>query len=148
MLKTLAGCIREYKRPAILTLLLMVGEALIETLIPFITAEYLINRIQTEGENLDMMHIVKVGILLIAMAFCSLLCGGLGGFTCSRAAAGFAKNLRHDIFDRVQSFSFENIDRFSTSSLVTRITTDVANVQMSYMMLIRTAVRSPLISSL
>ena len=144
MLKTLAGCIREYKRPAILTLLLMVGEALIETLIPFITAEYLINRIQTDGENLDMMHIVKVGILLIVMAFCSLLCGGLGGFTCSRAAAGFAKNLRHDIFDRVQSFSFENIDRFSTSSLVTRITTDVSNVQMSYMMLIRTAVRSPL----
>ncbi|MBQ8310203.1 MAG: ABC transporter ATP-binding protein [Clostridia bacterium] len=144
MLKKLAGCIREYKRPAILTLLLMVGEALIETMIPFITAEFLINRIQTDGANLDMMHIVKVGLVLIAMAVCSLACGALGGFTCSRASAGFAKNLRHDIFERVQTFSFENIDRFSSSSLVTRITTDVSNVQMSFMMLIRTAVRSPL----
>jgi len=144
MLKKLAGCVREYKRPAILTLLLMVGEALIETIIPFITAEFLINRIQTDAENLDMMHIVKVGIILIVMALCSLACGGLGGFTCSRAAAGFAKNVRHDIFERVQSFGFENIDRFSSSSLVTRITTDVFNVQMSFMMLIRTAIRSPL----
>lgn len=144
MFKKLGGCVREYKRPTILTLLLMVGEALIETLIPFITAEFLINRIQTDGANLDMMHIVKVGILLIVMALCSLACGGLGGFTCSRAAAGFAKNLRHDIFDRVQGFGFENIDRFSSSSLVTRITTDVFNVQMSFMMLIRTAIRSPL----
>ena len=90
----LAKCVREYKKPAILTLLLMVVEALIETIIPFITAEFLINRIQTEGKNLDMGHILAVGGVLIAMAVVSLACGGLGGLTCSRAAAGFAKNLR------------------------------------------------------
>lgn len=144
MIKKLAGCIREYKRPTVLTLLLMVGEALIETMIPFITAEFLINRIQSEGEDLDMGHIIGIGVLLIAMALCSLLCGGLGGFTCARASAGFAKNLRHDIFERIQSFGFGNIDRFSSSSLVTRLTTDVSNVQMAFMMVIRTAVRSPL----
>ena len=144
MLKKLAKSVREYKRPAILTLLLMVGEAIIETLIPFITAEYLINRIQTEGAGLDMGHIVKIGLLLIAMAICSLLCGGLAGFTSAKAAAGFAKNLRHDLFEKIQCFSFGNIDKFSSSSLVTRMTTDVANVQMSFMMIIRTAVRSPL----
>ncbi len=144
MWRRLAKSVREYKTPTLWTLLLMVGEALIETLIPFITAEYLINRIQTEGENLDMGHILIVGAVLIVMAIVSLACGGLGGLTCSRAAAGFAKNLRHDIFSRVQSFSFENVDKFSSASLVTRMTTDVFRVQMSFMMLIRTAVRSPL----
>ena len=144
MWRKLAGSVREYKRPTVLTLLLMVGEALIETMIPFITATYLINPIQRDGKNVDMTYIIGIGVLLIAMAFVSLACGGLGGLTCSRASAGFAKNLRHDIFARVQSFSFENIDRFSTSSLVTRMTTDVSNVQMSYMMLIRVAIRSPL----
>ncbi|MBE6589565.1 MAG: ABC transporter ATP-binding protein [Ruminococcaceae bacterium] len=144
MWRKLAGSIREYKRPTVFTLLLMVGEALIETMIPFITATLLINPIQRDGENVDMMYIIGIGVLLIVMALVSLTCGGLGGLTCSRASAGFAKNLRHDIFERVQTFSFENIDRFSTSSLVTRMTTDVSNVQMSYMMLIRTAIRSPL----
>ncbi len=144
MLKKLAGCIREHKRMTLFTLLLMVGEAVIETLIPFITATCLINQIQTQGKNLDIWHIVFWGVILILMAMCSLACGGLAGFTSARASAGFAKNLRHDIFDKIQSFSFENIDRFSSSSLVTRMTTDVFNVQMSFMMLIRTAVRSPL----
>ena len=144
MWKRLAGSLREYKKPTVWTLFLMVGEALIETLIPFITAMYLINPIQRDGENVDMGYIIGIGVLLIAMAFVSLTCGGLGGLTCSRASAGFAKNLRHDIFEKVQSFSFENVDRFSTSSLVTRMTTDVSHVQMAYMMVIRTAIRSPL----
>ncbi len=146
MLKRLAQCIREYKTPTVITLLLMVGEAVIETLIPFITAEFLINRLQVpEPEQIPGMdYFVWVGLLLIGMALCSLLCGGIAGFTCARASAGFAKNLRHDLFAKIQTFSFGNIDRFSSSSLVTRMTTDVSNVQMSFMMLIRTAVRSPL----
>ena len=144
MLKKLAKCVREYKRDTILTLFLMVGEAIIETLIPFITAEFLINRIQTEGASLDMGYIVTVGVILVVMAICSLTCGGLAGFTAARASAGFSKNLRHDIFGKIQAFSFGNIDKFSSSSLVTRLTTDVMHVQMAFMMIIRTAVRSPL----
>ena len=144
MLKKLAKCVREYKGAAILTLLLMVGEAVIETFIPFVTATFLINKIQEQGKNLDMGYILAVGGVLVLMAFASLTCGGLAGFTSARAAAGFSKNLRHDIFAKIQSFSFGNIDKFSSASLVTRITTDVQHVQMSFMMIIRTAVRSPL----
>ncbi len=144
MIKKLARCIREYKKPTVLTLFLMIGEAIVETLIPFVTATFLINRIQTDGKDLAISHILLWGGVLVFMALVSLACGGLAGFTSARAAAGFAKNLRHDIFARVQTFSFGNIDKFSTSSLVTRVTTDVANVQMSFMMIIRTAVRSPL----
>ena len=144
MLKKLAKCVREYKKEAILTLLLMVGEAIIETLIPFVTATYLINQIQEQGKNLDMGYILAVGGVLVLMAIASLTCGGLAGFTSARASAGFSKNLRHDIFNKIQSFSFGNIDKFSSASLVTRITTDVQHVQMSFMMIIRTAVRSPL----
>ena len=144
MLKKLARCIREYKRPTILTLILMIGEAVVETLIPFVTATFLINRIQQDGKDLEIGHILFWGGILILMALLSLCCGGLAGFTSARASAGFAKNLRHDVFEKIQTFSFENIDRFSSASLVTRLTTDVANVQMSFMMIIRTAVRSPL----
>ena len=144
MLKKLAKCVREYKKETILTLLLMIGEAVIETLIPFITATYLINQIQEKGKDLDMGYILAVGGVLVLMAAASLTCGGLAGFTSARASAGFSKNLRHDIFSKIQSFSFGNIDKFSSASLVTRITTDVQHVQMSFMMIIRTAVRSPL----
>lgn len=133
-------CVREYKRPTLLTLLFIVGEAVIETFIPFITAD-LLNNIQAGAE---MSQIAKRGVLLIVMALLSLSCGGIAGFTCAKASAGFAKNLRHDVFSRIQTFAFRNIDKFSTSSLVTRMTTDVTNVQMSFMMLIRTAVRAPL----
>ena len=140
MLKRLAACIREYKKPTILTLIFIVGEAIIETLIPFITAE-LVNKIKA---GVDMTVILRIGLTLILMACLSLTCGAAAGFTCSKASAGFAKNLRSDIFRRVQDFSFENIDKFSSSSLVTRMTTDVTNVQMAYMMIIRTAIRSPL----
>ena len=144
MLKKLAKCVREYKKEAILTLLLMVGEAIIETLIPFVTATFLINKIQEQGKDLNMGYILAVGGVLVLMAVASLTCGGLAGFTSARASAGFSKNLRHDLFAKIQSFSFGNIDKFSSASLVTRITTDVQNVQMSFMMIIRTAVRSPL----
>lgn len=133
-------CVREYKRPTLLTLLFIVGEAVIETFIPFITAD-LLNDIQAGA---DMSHIAQRGVLLIVMALLSLSCGGIAGFTCAKASAGFAKNVRHDVFSRIQTFAFRNIDKFSTSSLVTRMTTDVTNVQMSFMMLIRIAVRAPL----
>ncbi len=140
MIKRLSGSIREYKKPSLLTLLFIVGEVVIECLIPFITAD-LVNRIRA-GEALG--EILTTGAVLVAMAIVSLACGGIAAYTCSKASAGFAKNLRHDIFNKVQDYSFRNIDRFSSSSLVTRITTDVTNVQMSYMMIIRTAIRSPL----
>lgn len=140
MIKRLTKCIREYKRPTVLTLIFIVGEAVIETFIPFITAN-LVNQIKAGAE---MGFILKTGGVLALMACASLACGGLAGFTCAKASAGFAKNLRGDIFRRVQTYTFENIDKFSSSSLVTRMTTDVANAQMSYMMVIRTAIRSPL----
>ena len=140
MLKRLASCVREYKKPTILTLIFIVCEVIIETFIPFITAD-LVNRVKA---GVAMEDLLKTGLFLVFMACLSLSCGGIAGFTCAKASAGFAKNLRADIFRKIQNFSFENIDRFSSTSLVTRMTTDVANVQMSYMMIIRTAVRSPL----
>ena len=140
MIKKLAKCVREYKASSILTLIFIVGEALIETLIPFITAR-LINHI---NDGADITEILKTGLILVGMAVASLTCGGIAGFTCAKASAGFAKNLRSDIFSKIQSFTFKNIDKFSTASLVTRLTTDVTNVQMSFMMIIRIAIRSPL----
>ena len=140
MIKKLAKSIREYKKPSIITMLLMVCEVVIECLIPFITAR-LVNQIKA---GVELGVLLKTGIILALLAMVSLSCGGFAAFTCAKASAGFAKNLRHDIFIRIQSFSFHNIDKFSTSSLVTRLTTDINNVQMSYMMIIRTAIRSPL----
>lgn len=140
MLKRLVKCVREYKMVSILTLVFIVLEAIIETFIPSVTAK-LITQLQMGAE---MKHVLKIGLLLIVMAVCSLLCGGIAGYTCAKASAGFAKNLRGDIFRKVQTYSFENIDKFSTSSLVTRMTTDVTNVQMAYMMIIRIAIRAPL----
>ncbi|MBQ7346752.1 MAG: ABC transporter ATP-binding protein [Clostridia bacterium] len=140
MLKRLAKCVREYKIYVILTLIFIVGEAVIETLIPFVTAN-LINDIKAGAE---MSEILKTGGLLTVMAILSLCCGGIAGFTCAKASSGFSKNLRKDLFAKIQTYSFQNIDKFSSSSLVTRLTTDVSNVQMSFMMIIRTAIRSPL----
>ena len=140
MIKKIAQSIREYKLPSILTFLFLVLEAIIECLIPFITAD-MVNRIEAGAE---MSLVLRTGGILIIMALASLSCGGIAGVTSAKAAAGFAKNLRRDIYSRIQTFSFENIDRFSTASLVTRMTTDVQNVQMSYMMIIRIAVRAPL----
>ena len=140
MIRQLMGCIREYKKPTILTLLCMVGEVAIEVLIPFYTAN-LINEVKA-GAALD--GSVRVGLVLVLMALVSLGCGAAGGLFGSRASAGFAKNVRHDVFTRVQDFAFENIDKFSSASLVTRMTTDVNNVQMAFMVCIRIAVRAPL----
>ncbi|MBQ5545858.1 MAG: ABC transporter ATP-binding protein [Clostridia bacterium] len=140
MIKKLLSCVREYKKPSVITFFLMVGEVILECLIPFITAN-LVNQMKA---NLQMKSLLLTGLLLIVMAVASLACGGLAGYTSAKASAGFARNLRHDLFDKVQHFSFENIDKFSSSSLVTRLTTDVSNVQMAYMMVIRIAVRSPL----
>ena len=140
VIKTLAKSVREFKTPAILTLIFIMGEVFIEIFIPFITAN-LVNVIKAGA---DLSQVVKTGLLLVLMAMISLVCGGMAGFTCAKASAGFARNLRRDIFTRVQSFSFENIDKFSTASLVTRMTTDVSNVQMAFMMIIRTAVRAPM----
>ena len=140
MIKKLAKCIREYKLPTVLTLIFIICEVIIEIFIPFMTAN-LITKIQL---GRPIIEIVKIGIILICMAAASLTCGGIAGVTCAKASAGFSKNLRHDIFEKIQTYSFENIDKFSSTSLVTRLTTDVTNVQMSYMMIIRIAVRAPL----
>ena len=140
MIKKLAASIREYKIKTVLTPILMIGEVTCECIIPMITAK-LINSIEA---GCSMQDIAKYGLLLVLMAVISLMFGALAGITCATASAGFAKNLRKDLFYRIQGFSFSNIDRFSTASLVTRMTTDVTNVQMSFMMIIRVAVRAPL----
>ena len=140
MIKTFVKCIREYKAPAICTLLFMVFEVLIEVLIPFFTAD-LVNDIKAGA---PMNEVVRVGVILVAMAVVSLLCGAGGGYMGSKASTGFARNVRRDVFERIQHFSFENIDKFSTASLVTRLTTDIGSVQMAFMMTIRLAVRAPL----
>ena len=140
MLKTLAKSIREYKKPALLTPVFVIIEVILDCIIPFIIAE-LVNVIKDGG---DLNDILKSGAVLAVMAVLSLIFGICAAHTCSDAACGFAKNLRADMFARIQSFSFENIDRFTTSSLVTRLTTDVTYIQDAYMMIIRTAIRSPL----
>lgn len=140
MVKTLLKSVREYKRPSILAPVFIAAEVVVECIIPFITA-MLINNIE---EGCDIPTIVRYGLLLVLMAAISLSCGALAGHFSAQASCGFAKNLRHDLFSAVQGFSFSNVDKFSTSGLVTRLTTDVSNVQMSYMMIIRTAVRCPL----
>ena len=168
MIKTLAKSIREYKKASILTPLFVSFEVVIECLIPFITASFVdilgVNEINSAtideasrltgaimrliGEGtLDsgkkLKIIIAFGLVLVALAAVSLTFGALAGHFCAVASCGFAKNLRHDMYYAVQGYSFKNIDKFSASSLVTRLTTDVANVQMAFMMIIRTAVRCP-----
>ena len=118
----------------------IVGESFLETLIPYITA-LLVNRIRN---GIDMDYILKMGGVMVLAAFASLACGVLAGMFSAKASAGVARNLRADVFAKIQSFSFANVDKFSTSSLVTRTTTDITNVQNSYMMCIRIAVRAPM----
>ncbi len=144
MIKTLAKSIREYKLPSILTLIFIMGEVLIEVSIPFITRD-MINSFENLNGSASINDVIKTGLILVGMALISLCCGGIAALTCAKASAGFAKNLRQDMFSKIQSYSFKNIDKFSSTSLVTRLTTDVTNVQMSYMMIIRTAIRSPMI---
>ena len=140
MWKTLLKSLREYKKPSILAPIYVSLEVVIECVIPFITA-LLVNQIKA---GCAFSVVVNYGLILIVLASLSLTFGRLSGKSAATAASGFAKNLRKDVFYRVQSFSFENIDRFSSSSLVTRLTTDVSNVQNAFMMLIRVAIRSPL----
>lgn len=142
MIKRLAKCIREYKLATILTLIFISGEAIIEVFIPTITKD-LIDVIQNGGA--EMSDILKHGLRLVIMALISLCCGGIAAISCAKASAGFAKNLRHDMFHKIQDYSFENIDKFSSTSLVTRMTTDVSNTQMAFMMIIRTAIRAPML---
>ena len=139
MIKTLMGCVREYKKTSILTPIFVSVEVVMECIIPYFIAK-LINHIEN---GTDMKMILAYGGVLVLLAFVSLFFGALAGSTCATASAGFAKNLRHDLYYKVQDFSFSNIDKFSTSSLVTRLTTDVTNVQNAYMMIIRTAIRAP-----
>jgi ATP-binding cassette subfamily B multidrug efflux pump len=139
-IKRLSMCVRDYKKPSILSPIFIALEVIVECTIPFITAK-LINNIQ---EQCSLAVIGKYGVILLVLALFSLIFGSLSGYYCSIASCGFAKNLRHDLFYAVQKYSFSNIDKFSSSSLVTRLTTDVTNIQNSYMMLIRVALRSPL----
>ena len=140
MIKVLARSIGEYKKASIMTPLLVMVEVILECAIPFVIAQ-LVNQMQA-GCTMDV--IAMYGAILIVMSVVSLIFGAAAGSTCATASTGFAKNLRRDMFYKIQDYSFENIDKFSVSSLVTRLTTDIVNVQMSYMMIIRVAIRGPL----
>ena len=159
-IKRLAGFIGEYKKASILSPVIVALEVVMECLIPFFTADLITyvetgdkSQLLTKGivtfveNNISTNSLAVTGFycgILIIMALCSLSFGALAGIYCSTASCGFAKNLRRELFNKTQEFAFENIDKFSTSSLVTRLTTDVTNVQQSFMMIIRTAIRSPL----
>ncbi len=140
MIKKLASCVREYKRPSIVSIVFIALEVIIECIIPFVTAD-LVNSIDAGAE---ISEVIKTGLMLVVFAVASLSCGAIAGYASAKASSGFAKNLRHDAFEKIQTYSFQNIDKFSSSSLVTRLTTDITHVQMSYMMIIRVAIRSPL----
>lgn len=141
MINVLLKSLRQYRWPALATSILVIGEVVLEVLIPFFTAAL----IDAISDGADMTRILVTGGQLLLLAIASLLVGMVAGITCSTASAGFARNLRHDQFFNIQTFSFATMDRFSTSSLVTRMTTDVTNVQMAFMMIIRMAVRAPMV---
>ncbi|MBE6765444.1 MAG: ABC transporter ATP-binding protein [Ruminococcaceae bacterium] len=138
--KVLAKSIREYKKASIATPLLVTCEVIIECIIPFIIAS-LVNKIKA---GCEMSDILRYGAIVFLLAVLSLSFGAIAGFTCSTASCGLARNLRRDMFYSIQNYSFENIDKFMTSSLVTRMTTDISNIQNAYMMIIRLAIRAPL----
>jgi len=139
-MKKLLKCLGEYKKYAILTPIIMIGEVVMEVLIPLVMAAIIDNGIQGGAGT---GYTVKMGILMIAMALISLCFGALGGTFAAKAGMGFAKNIRQSLFNKVQDFSFSNVDKFSTASLVTRLTTDVTNTQNAFMMIIRMGVRAP-----
>lgn len=141
MIKRLAKCVREYKKDAILTPVFVIGEVIMEVVIPLLMADLIDNGINAGS----MDFVLKMGVGLLICAIISMFFGSAAGRTCAVASAGFAKNLRHDMFYNVQNFAFSNIDKFSTASIVTRLTTDVNNIQMAFMMIIRMAVRSPML---
>ncbi len=139
MIKRLAKCIREYKLYTILAPVAIILEVVMEVLIPMLMAKLIDYGIEPG----NMPYILKMGAVLVACALVSMFFGAFAAWSSSRASAGFAKNVRHDLFHKVQTFSFSNIDKFSPASIVTRLTTDVTRVQMAFMMLIRMALRSP-----
>ena len=139
MIKTLLKSVREYKKDSLLAPVFMIGEVAMEVLIPFYMAKLINDGIQVQ----NMSYILKMGLFLALLCIISLTCGILSGKYASSAASGFSKNLRKDMYYNIQNFSFTNIDKFSTSSIITRLTTDVTNIQNAYQMLIRVAVRSP-----
>ena len=138
--------VREYKKPSVLAPIFVMAEVVLEVLIPWVMT-LLLGRIKQIGDagetSLLLPEILKYGGILLCLALGSLAFGSLSGLFCAKASSGFAKNLRKDMYYKIQDFSFANIDKFSTSSLVTRLTTDVTNVEMAYMMIIRTAIRAP-----
>ena len=138
--KTILKSLREFKKPTILTLIFIIGEVFLEVLIPFITAR----TIDDINAGASLGDIGLTCALMIVAAMASLACGALAGKTGAQASAGLARNVRKDMYEKIQTFSFSNIDKFSTASLVTRMTTDITNMQNAYMMCIRIAVRSPM----
>ena len=138
--RTILRSVRDNKKATILSLVFILGEVFLEVLIPYITA-LLVNRIK---DGIDMDYILKMGAIMVASAVVSLICGVMAGLFSAKASAGLARNLRSDVFTKIQGFSFANVDKFSTSSLVTRTTTDITNVQNAFMMCIRIAVRAPM----
>lgn len=142
MIKTLLKSVRQYKIPSLITPIFMAIEAFCECLIPFFMAEMINEDVLSRSDA--MQTILLYGGILLGLAICSLTSGVLAGRFAAKASCGFASNLRHDLFYRVQKFSFGNVDKFSTSSLVTRLTTDVTNVQQAYQMCLRIAIRVPL----
>lgn len=140
MVRKLSKSIREYKKPSILSGIMMAGEVLMEVLIPYIMSLI----IDVGMANQDITYVVLVGLAMLLMSTAGMGFGVLSGRYCAVAGAGFAKNLRKDMYYNIQNFSFSNIDKFSTSSLITRLTTDVTNVQNAYQMIIRTLIRAPI----
>ncbi len=140
MMKRLLKSVREYKRSSLLAPILVSCEVVMEVLMPLLMSKLIDNGI----EKSDMGYVWKMGVLLLVCMFASMAFGALSGKEAAKASAGFAKNLRHDMFHNLQNFSFSNIDKFKTSSIITRLTTDVTNVQNAYQMVIRIAVRAPI----
>ena len=140
MIKTLAAHIKEFKKVSIITPVFMILEVIFETLIPFLMASIIDDGVEAG----NMQHIYIVGALMVAAALCGLFCGVMGGKYGARASTGFARNLRQAMFENIQTFSFSNLDKFSTAGLVTRLTTDVTNVQNAYQMLLRMCFRAPI----
>ncbi len=142
VIKTLGKSVREYKKPSILAPIFVALEVIMECLIPYVMT-LLLERINVVEQSQLLNEVLKYGLILIGLALLSLTFGALSGRFCAVASSGFAKNLRKDMYHKIQDFSFANVDKFSTASLVTRLTTDVTEVELSYMMIIRTAIRAP-----
>ncbi|MEQ3506742.1 ABC transporter ATP-binding protein [Enterococcus cecorum] len=139
MYKTLAKSMRQYIKPSILTMIFLAGEVFAEMMIPYLMAKVLDRGFETK----DIQYIIQIGLLMAVLALISMICGILGGKFSSDASAGFAANLREDIYRNIQRFSFQNIDRFSTPSLITRLTTDITNIQFAFQMVLKTVIRAP-----